>query len=72
MAVNSIQAGLRTVSGRCWLSEHTSAITSRSMAYYEHDVDFDALAEKDKDFAAICKVSKVKNWIDFKDPKVVQ
>ena len=42
------------------------------MAYYEHDVDFDALAEKDQDFAAICKISKDKRWIDFKDPNVVQ
>jgi len=41
-------------------------------SYYNQDVDFDKLAEKDPDFAAICKVSKDKKWIDFKDAKVVQ
>ncbi|EMC96392.1 hypothetical protein BAUCODRAFT_70727 [Baudoinia panamericana UAMH 10762] len=40
--------------------------------YYDGDVDFDALAAEDADFAAICKVSKDKRWIDFQDPKVVQ
>jgi len=41
-------------------------------SYYDHDVDFDVLAEHDPEFAAICKVSKDKKWVDFKDPKVVQ
>ena len=40
--------------------------------YYEGDVDFDALAEKDPAFAAICNTSKQKRWIDFQDPNVVQ
>lgn len=41
-------------------------------AFYENDVDFDVLAAHDSDFAAICKVSKHKRWIDFQDPKVVK
>ncbi|RMX75906.1 hypothetical protein D0869_11201 [Hortaea werneckii] len=43
----------------------------RGPAYYEGDVDFDVLAAKDPEFAAICKVSKNKRWVDFQDPKVV-
>ena len=51
----------------------TSPTNMNLMAsYYNQDVDFDKLAEKDPDFAAICKVSKDKKWIDFKDAKVVQ
>ncbi|KAK5112230.1 hypothetical protein LTR62_004391 [Meristemomyces frigidus] len=40
--------------------------------YYDGDVDFDTLATKDQDFAAICQQSKTKKWIDFQNPKVVQ
>ena len=52
-------------------SATTNAQTS-GRSYYEGDVDFDTLAAKDADFAAICKVSKDKRWIDFQDPRVVQ
>ena len=40
--------------------------------YYSRDVDFDALAKNDADFAAISKSAKQDGWIDFHDPKVVQ
>lgn len=46
--------------------------TNGGRAYYEGDVDFDVLAAKDPEFAAICKVSKNKRWVDFQDPKVVK
>lgn len=48
----------------------TKQHTERS--YYDGDVDFDLLAAEDADFAAICKVSKDKRWVDFQDPNVVQ
>ena len=48
----------------------TKQHTERS--YYEGDVDFDLLAAEDADFAAICKISKDKRWVDFQDPNVVQ
>ncbi|KAK1060813.1 hypothetical protein LTR33_012830 [Friedmanniomyces endolithicus] len=47
----------------------TKQHTERS--YYEGDVDFDLLAAEDADFAAICKISKDKRWVDFQDPNVV-
>ncbi|RMZ21018.1 hypothetical protein D0859_14970 [Hortaea werneckii] len=53
----------------------SSAITAESNGgrdYYEGDVDFDVLAAKDPEFAAICKTSKNKRWVDFQDPKVVK
>ncbi|KAK5116598.1 hypothetical protein LTR85_009223 [Meristemomyces frigidus] len=53
-------------------SSSSSATTITERSYYDGDVDFDALATKDADFAVICKVSKDKRWIDFQDPKVVQ
>lgn len=54
-------------------SSSPTTTTSTERSYYEGgDVDFDALAAKDDDFAAVCKVSKDKRWIDFQDPKVVQ
>ncbi|RMY69489.1 hypothetical protein D0863_06422 [Hortaea werneckii] len=53
-----------------WLS--TTAESSGGRHYYEGDVDFDVLAAKDPEFAAICKVSKHKRWVDFQDPKVVK
>ncbi|USW50081.1 Putative METTL16/RlmF family, S-adenosyl-L-methionine-dependent methyltransferase [Septoria linicola] len=40
--------------------------------YYSRDVDFNALAKDDADFAAISKAAKQDGWIDFHDPKVVQ
>ncbi|KAI7335341.1 hypothetical protein KC315_g3289 [Hortaea werneckii] len=53
----------------------SSAITAESNGgrdYYEGDVDFDVLAAKDPEFAAICKISKNKRWVDFQNPKVVK
>lgn len=41
-------------------------------AYYDGDVDFDALARKDADFAAISQAGKERRRIDFQDPHVVQ
>ncbi|RMX97625.1 hypothetical protein D0868_10545 [Hortaea werneckii] len=53
-------------------SSATATNSSGGRAYYEGDVDFDVLAAKDHEFAAICKVSKNKRWVDFQDPKVVK
>ncbi len=41
-------------------------------AYYDGNVDFDALAREDKDFAAISQAGKEQRRIDFQDPHVVQ
>ncbi|RMZ17321.1 hypothetical protein D0860_00457 [Hortaea werneckii] len=54
-----------------WTFDATTADSSGGRHYYEGDVDFDVLAAKDPEFAAICKVSKNKRWVDFQDPKVV-
>ncbi|TKA73714.1 hypothetical protein B0A55_05480 [Friedmanniomyces simplex] len=48
----------------------SSTTKSTERSYYDGDVDFDELAAKDADFAAICKVSKDKRWVDFQDPNV--
>lgn len=53
-------------------SSTTATNSSGGRAYYEGDVDFDVLAAKDPEFAAICKVSKNKRWVDFQNPKVVK
>lgn len=50
----------------------SSTPTSTGRSYYDGDVDFDVLAAKDPDFAALCKVAKDKRWVDFQNPKVVQ
>ncbi|KXT08978.1 hypothetical protein AC579_4025 [Pseudocercospora musae] len=40
--------------------------------YYSQDVDFEALAKADPEFAAVSATGKREGWIDFHDPKVVQ
>ncbi|CAK4031100.1 hypothetical protein DOTSEDRAFT_42114 [Lecanosticta acicola] len=44
----------------------------KQMPYYERDVDFDDLAKRDPNFAAISKQGKQKAFIDFQNPKIVQ
>lgn len=44
----------------------------KQFPYYERDVDFDALAKQDADFAAIAQSAKTKGFIDFQNPKIVQ
>lgn len=67
-------AGLKSISldTSDIMSQSTTSIDRTERSYYDGDVDFDALAAKDADFAAICEVSKGKRWIDFQDPKIVQ
>ena len=54
------------------MSNAATGSQAANLPYYDGDVDFDALAKKDKDFAAISTVSKDKRRWDFQDPKVVQ
>ncbi|KXS95410.1 hypothetical protein AC578_6778 [Pseudocercospora eumusae] len=44
----------------------------RRTDYYSKDVDFEALAKADPEFAAVSATGKREGWIDFHDPKVVQ
>ncbi|EME85676.1 uncharacterized protein MYCFIDRAFT_41101 [Pseudocercospora fijiensis CIRAD86] len=44
----------------------------RRTHYYSQDVDFEALAKVDPDFAALSATGKREGWIDFHDPEVVQ
>ncbi|CZT19704.1 uncharacterized protein RCC_05556 [Ramularia collo-cygni] len=44
----------------------------KQIPYYERDVDFEALAKQDADFAAIAQTAKSRGFIDFRNPKIVQ
>lgn len=48
------------------------ATQRRKTDYYSRDVDFEALAKVDPDFAALSAAGKREGWIDFHNPKVVQ
>jgi 23S rRNA (adenine1618-N6)-methyltransferase len=39
--------------------------------YYAQDVDFDDLASRDPEWAAICEAAKESNQLNFRDPKIV-
>jgi hypothetical protein len=52
-------------------SQSVKAGRDEQRGYYAQDVDFDDLAKRDPDWAAICKQGKETKWIDFQDPKVV-
>ena len=53
------------------MTQPTNSPNYRQVPYYDKDVDFDELAEKDPDWAAVCKSAKQTKWIGFQDPKVV-
>ena len=53
------------------MSQSSSSELYRQKPYYAQDVDFDDLASRDPEWAAICKTSKASQWLDFKDPKIV-
>lgn len=44
----------------------------KQIPYYERDVDFDALAKDDPEFAAVAVIAKSKGFIDFQNPRIVQ
>ncbi|KAK3708033.1 hypothetical protein LTR37_011726 [Vermiconidia calcicola] len=43
----------------------------RDIPYYAQDIDFDDLANRDDDWAAITKTGKETKWIDFQDPQIL-
>ena len=51
------------------MSQPSSSDQNRQ--YYAQDVDFEDLASRDPEWAAICKTAKEARWIDFQDPKTV-
>jgi 23S rRNA (adenine1618-N6)-methyltransferase len=53
------------------MSHPSSSEPYRQKPYYAQDVDFDDLAARDPEWAAICKTSKAIRWLDFQDPKIV-
>ena len=53
------------------MSQSNSSNQHRQIPYYAQDVDFDDLANRDPEWAAVCKAAKESRWLDFKDPKIV-
>ena len=47
------------------------SISIKQKGYYAQDVDFDDLAQRNPEWAAICRTGKNTKWLDFKDPKIV-
>ncbi len=53
------------------MSQLSQTPATNQKPYYAQDVDFEDLAKRDPDWAAICKTSKQTKWIDFQDPKIL-
>ena len=53
------------------MSQPPSPAPYHQKPYYAQDVDFDDLAARDPEWAAICKTSKATRWLDFQDPAIV-
>ncbi|KAK5175513.1 uncharacterized protein LTR77_000652 [Saxophila tyrrhenica] len=54
-----------------YMPQSSKAQNTAELPYYAQDVDFDDLAKRNPDWAAVCETARKSKWIDFQDPKVV-